>query len=222
MLATVRCYLAVVRSAPRAAAASCHVHSHPQQMDICGTQPDLHARTQCPAATPRAMPPFGRKRNPSTHAPASASLLGPAAAACTAASVRAPSRAPSARLPRRKRRGGDAPRASTTLRCASDCVAHARPPQAALYAKLQAGVLARRAAGAHDGATLELSAKLLELNPEVLTAWSLRRDALAAMLPAAEAEAAAELLGALALQGARRAPCLTRASVRTRQRRSFA
>ena len=36
------------------------------------------------------------------------------------------------------------------------------PAQAALYAKLQAGVLARRAAGAHDGATLELSAKLLE------------------------------------------------------------
>ena len=60
-------------------------------------------------------------------------------------------------------------------------------------------MLARRAAGAHDGATLELSAKLLELNPEVLTAWSLRRDALAAMLPAAVAEAAAELLGALAL-----------------------
>ena len=57
-------------------------------------------------------------------------------------------------------------------------------------------MLARRAAGAHDGATLELSAKLLELNPEVLTAWSLRRDALAAMLPAAEPAAAAELLGA--------------------------
>jgi hypothetical protein len=56
-------------------------------------------------------------------------------------------------------------------------------------------VLVRRAAGAHDEATLELSAKLLELNPEVLTAWSLRRDALGALLPPAPPERAAELLG---------------------------
>ena len=57
-------------------------------------------------------------------------------------------------------------------------------------------MLARRAAGAHDEATLDLSAKLLELNPEVLTAWSLRRDALAELLPPAPPERQAELLGA--------------------------
>ena len=87
-------------------------------------------------------------------------------------------------------------------------------------------MLARRATRLHDAASLELSAKLLELNPEarhaqrsrarcpirpvsarrrrrppaplsqVLTAWNLRRDALAALLPAADAPRAAELLGA--------------------------
>ena len=82
-------------------------------------------------------------------------------------------------------------------------------------------MLARRAAGAHDGATLELSAKLLELNPEVLTAWSLRRDALSAMMPSAEPDAAAELLGAAA--AATRGLALSRLTCSARlQRRSCA
>jgi hypothetical protein len=53
--------------------------------------------------------------------------------------------------------------------------------QAALYAKLQAGVLARRAAAQYDAESLDLCARLLELNPEVLTAWNFRRDTLEAL-----------------------------------------
>ena len=117
-----------------------------------------------------------------------------ARAPCTAASARALSRPPSARRRRRKRHG------APLLLCTDAALTCALAAQAALYGKLQAGVLARRAAGAHDEATLELSAKLLELNPEVLTAWNLRRDALDALLPAAQPERAAELLGTRLLE----------------------
>jgi hypothetical protein len=64
--------------------------------------------------------------------------------------------------------------AQLTRPCASyrGCAA-----QAAGYAKLQAGVLAQRAAGALDAGSLALSAKLLEVNPEVRGAWAWRRAA---------------------------------------------
>ena len=43
-----------------------------------------------------------------------------------------------------------------------------------LYGKLSAEVLGRRAAGRQDPESLALSAKLLELNPEVYTVWNYR------------------------------------------------
>ena len=66
--------------------------------------------------------------------------------------------------------------------------------QAALYTKLCRGVLSFRSAAAAPGespppsAVLPPSAKLVELNPEVYTAWNLRRGSLLAL---AEGEGAA-------------------------------
>ena len=53
---------------------------------------------------------------------------------------------------------------------------HIVPLQAALYGKLAAEVLGRHAAGRHDEQSLKLSARLLELNPEVYTVWNYRKD----------------------------------------------
>ena len=55
-------------------------------------------------------------------------------------------------------------------------------------------MVARRGEGRCDAETLELSARLLELNPEVLTAWCLRRDCLAVL--GADGARRKELLGA--------------------------
>ena len=60
-----------------------------------------------------------------------------------------------------------------------------RPPpvrQAALYGQLMGEVMARRAARRYDADSLALAARLLELNPEVYTAWNMRREALEAVL----------------------------------------
>lgn len=46
--------------------------------------------------------------------------------------------------------------------------------QAALYGKLAAEVLGRRRARQYDAESLQLSARLLELNPEVYTVWNYR------------------------------------------------
>ena len=70
-------------------------------------------------------------------------------------------------------------------------------PQAELYGTLCREVLDRRRRGDHDAASLDLSAKLLELNPEVYSVWNYRREALAPALDAggdaAVAAAAREL-----------------------------
>ena len=61
--------------------------------------------------------------------------------------------------------------------------------QAALLGQLLAEVLSRRQAKRHDAPSLALAAKLLELNPEVYTAWNFRREALEAVLDAGGAPA---------------------------------
>lgn len=71
-----------------------------------------------------------------------------------------------------------------------------RTSQAALYAKLQAAVLAKRASQSYGAEGLALSARLLELNPEVYTAWNLRRDTLEVTLLETPPPKAAEVLGA--------------------------
>lgn len=50
--------------------------------------------------------------------------------------------------------------------------------QAALFGQLSAEVLERRAARRYDAESLMLAGKLLELHPEVYTAWNYRREAL--------------------------------------------
>lgn len=50
--------------------------------------------------------------------------------------------------------------------------------QIALYSKLTAAVLSKRAARLYDKETLALAAKLLEQNPELYTVWNYRREAL--------------------------------------------
>ena len=67
--------------------------------------------------------------------------------------------------------------------------------QAALYAQLQASVVSRRAAKQHDVESQALCARLLELNPEVLTAWNFRRDTLRALCDGQPAEREQQLLG---------------------------
>jgi geranylgeranyl transferase type-2 subunit alpha len=49
--------------------------------------------------------------------------------------------------------------------------------QAALFGQLSKEVLDRRAAARYDPESLALSAKLLELHPEVYTVWNYRREA---------------------------------------------
>lgn len=49
------------------------------------------------------------------------------------------------------------------------------PAQAVLYGRLAGEVLARRTQRRHDPESLDLSAKLLALNPEVYTVWNYRR-----------------------------------------------
>ncbi len=109
---------------------------------------------------------------------------------CTGGSARAWSRLRSARQRQLPRHVLSCP-VHATQHTADTCTR-----QAALYAKLQAGVLTRRAAGAHDTESLDLTARLLELNPEVLTAWNFRRDILASLRAGADAAREAELLGA--------------------------
>lgn len=60
-------------------------------------------------------------------------------------------------------------------------------------------MLAARRAGAYDPASLELSAKLLELNPEVYTVWNYRREALEATVQGGGEEAVAAIAGELAV-----------------------
>ncbi len=48
--------------------------------------------------------------------------------------------------------------------------------QGALYVQLLREVLSRKAASRSDAESLALSAKLLELNPEVYTVWNYRRE----------------------------------------------
>lgn len=50
--------------------------------------------------------------------------------------------------------------------------------QTAKYAKLTEVVLTRRQAKQYDAETMKLAAALLELNPDVYTAWNFRREAL--------------------------------------------
>ena len=71
--------------------------------------------------------------------------------------------------------------------------------QAALYAQLQAAVVSRRVAKQHDVESQALCARLLELNPEVLTAWNFRRDTLRVLCDGQPAEREQQLLGALLL-----------------------
>jgi len=54
--------------------------------------------------------------------------------------------------------------------------------KAALYGKLAAEVLGRRRARQYDAESLQLSARLLELNPEVYTVWNYRREAIGPVL----------------------------------------
>ena len=68
--------------------------------------------------------------------------------------------------------------------------------QAALYAQLQAAVVSRRVAKQHDEESQALCARLLELNPEVLTAWNFRRDTLRVLCDGQTAEREQQLLSA--------------------------
>jgi geranylgeranyl transferase type-2 subunit alpha len=80
--------------------------------------------------------------------------------------------------------------------------------QLALLTRLNAEVLARRAAGKDDPASLGLAAALLEHNPEAYTAWNWRREVVGPTLEAggAGAVAAAEAELALTEKALRRNP----------------
>lgn len=52
--------------------------------------------------------------------------------------------------------------------------------KAALFKQLLREVLRRKAEGARDGASMDLTAKLLGISPEVNTAWNFRREILEA------------------------------------------
>ena len=51
------------------------------------------------------------------------------------------------------------------------------------YSRLSQAVLANHTAQRYDADSLALNAKLLELNPEVYSAWNFRKRCLAALLP---------------------------------------
>ncbi|KAI3437691.1 hypothetical protein D9Q98_000140 [Chlorella vulgaris] len=71
--------------------------------------------------------------------------------------------------------------------------------KAALFGQLAGEVLARSAAKRYDPESLALSAKLLELHPEMYTGWNYRRTALVPVLEAGGEAAVAAVAGELAL-----------------------
>ena len=97
-----------------------------------------------------------------------------------------PEKARAAQQRVRERQGG----ARATTRASVDAAKradaaqpHTPPPhQLSLFGRLCDEVLRRRAAGRTDAESVTLAGKLLEQNPEVYTAWNLRRDALTPVL----------------------------------------
>mmetsp|Transcript_5489 Transcript_5489/g.18568 ORF Transcript_5489/g.18568 Transcript_5489/m.18568 type:complete len:224 (+) Transcript_5489:271-942(+) len=78
----------------------------------------------------------------------------------------------------------------------------AKKEKAELYGALQSGVIARVKAGLLDQESLDASAKLLQLNPDVYTAWNFRKKILTHLLEASKDDEAARqalLEGDLAL-----------------------
>mmetsp|Transcript_30333 Transcript_30333/g.85729 ORF Transcript_30333/g.85729 Transcript_30333/m.85729 type:complete len:372 (+) Transcript_30333:98-1213(+) len=63
--------------------------------------------------------------------------------------------------------------------------------KAALYATLAGEVLSRRQSMRYDDESMGLAGRLLELNPEVYTAWNYRKERVAAVLDGEDREAAA-------------------------------
>jgi geranylgeranyl transferase type-2 subunit alpha len=62
----------------------------------------------------------------------------------------------------------------------------ARSAKAAKYGAVIAGIAQRRAARLHDATTLDMIAKVLELNPEYYSLWNFRKEILQEMLPAGD------------------------------------
>ena len=74
-------------------------------------------------------------------------------------------------------------------------------PKVKLIRALQDDAIRRRAARAYDATSMAVTARLLEINPEVFTAWNFRRETIATLETRAAAVAAAPPAAAFGLRG---------------------